>query len=244
MSNVLIKLYGTFITAIAFTSLIIYFHLYLNVPIDKTILFTSWWIAFAGYIYFRFRKIKLLRFASIISACMICVLLFIDEFMLSYTNSVVLFLSGIFFVLYAHYFRKNIILKPLVISASWILLAYLFTEKFQVLFYIQQFIFVFLLTIPFDIAGFENDKIKTFPRAWGIKKSIHLLRIFSIIYFILSLGLDISALMSSLIVFVLLNILFYFPKGFKGIITYLFYDGIIILQTLLYWILKNFMLLS
>lgn len=148
--------------------------------------------------------------------------------------------------------KKVPFLKIFLISAVWSIATVLLSlsnnlaeVSFSIglLFFVMQFLFVFMLTIPFDIRDIDLDKknkIKTIPIYLGIGKSKNLMQVILLIHQLLVfLGYYFFSLnLVAFVIFSLINAFIYFFTKVKieqksefyiGFV----YDGIIILQAVL-----------
>lgn len=248
----MITFVGTFITALAFASEVWYVELFYEHSMNIYLFLSAFIMGFGGYIYLRFTKYNQLN-----KMLFVLVMCFIVSAILWYSHQMYsnkkielsihallcLILSGILLLMYHskiffHAIRNNILMKPLIIALVWMLLVYFYVQKFTWWLYFQQFEFLFLLTIPFDIKGLPTDTIITIPKVLGRHKTIRLLIVMVAIYWILGLFLPKNFIFNSTIVSLILASFVFVDSTYHKLLVYIFYDGIIVLQTLLLLVLN------
>lgn len=235
MQKVYSKTIGSVFTAIGFALFIWYGGMYFKQSQSILIVFTAFLLGFNGYLFLRLSKWKFIRWMFVFINLITAYLLYVQN-LLHIQNIVILMIIGGVLLLYYPFFRNQLVLKPLVIAATWMLWMYFFIHKFELWFYVQQFIFIFLLTIPFDIGGMERDKIITLPKKLGINTALNLIRGLLLIYLFTGFLLPTYFTITTAEIFLLLHILLFQKHTFKGIWAYVCYDGIIALQSVFFWI--------
>lgn len=195
-------------------------------------------LGFAGYVYLRLSKERFFFYFSL----MVLILAMMSVWKLlvwDFYRGIIGGLNACMIGMYHSVFRKRVIMKPFVIAASWVLWLLFFTMKWAFVFYFQQFIFIALLTISFDIKSMNTDKISTIPKRWGLKHAVVLIRVLSVIYLVMSFFMDECFQWNSIIMFCLVNIFLSVKSSFHPFRVYYYYDGIIVLQTLSYYVMKT-----
>lgn len=143
----------------------------------------------------------------------------------------------------------KIFLISIVWSATTIILPIVQSEKsFDFvhvgLMLLERFLFVFAITIPFDIRDMRGDEqsgLKTIPLVIGIRKSIVLANTFTLLFLIISLLHYYTSAFFILLAFVLSAISTLFFLNSKSLQKWSFYhygilDGTMLLQGILVWI--------
>ncbi len=244
----LVKLIGTFITALAFCFEVWYVKIFYEDSINIYLILSTFFACFGGYFYLRFtqyNEINRVFFIFIISVVISTVTLYLSQRdLLSIQQWISLIISGVLLFMYhsklfLNSIRNNVIMKPTIIAIVWMLLIFFYTQKFNYVLYLQQFIFIFLLTIPFDIKGVSKDKIVTIPKLLGINKTMWLLANLIILYITISLFLPKIYIFNSLLVGLITLFLIFNKFTYQKLFIYIFYDGIIVLQTLSLLVLIN-----
>ncbi|GAB4448136.1 MAG: hypothetical protein OHK0036_03200 [Bacteroidia bacterium] len=233
MNRVTEKIIGSIITALAFVSFIGYGKNFFEQSFQWIEFMLAFFIGFLGYLYLRLSKLEYARHITFFAGLIVMVLLIKHNF-LSTKNILLLCLNALIVLLYHKIFRKNIFIKPLIISLVWILWLYFFTNEWNMFFYLQQLVFVLLLTLPFDINGINRDKILTIPKKYGIKITLNVIYFLLVSYLLLGLVLPLTFQITSIIISLLVALYVWIPLSFKDYYVYLFYDGIIILQWVIY----------
>ncbi|MEW6774103.1 MAG: hypothetical protein AB1304_08915 [Bacteroidota bacterium] len=239
MSRVTEKIIGSIITALAFASFIGYGKYFFEQTFQWIEFLLVFFIGFLGYLYLRLSKLEYVRHITFFAGLIVTVFLIKYDF-LSTKNIMLLCLNALIVLLYHNVFRKNIFIKSFIISLVWLLWLYFFTNQWNMFFYLQQFVFVFLLTLPFDINGTDRDKIMTIPKKYGIKIALKIIYLLLAFYFLLGLLLSLTFQITSIVVSLLIAIYLLIPLSFKNYYVYLFYDGIIVLQWIIYWLVKYY----
>ncbi|MCX7727942.1 MAG: hypothetical protein N2203_00565 [Bacteroidia bacterium] len=233
------KVLGTIVTAAAFSSFVIYAYWYFNLKVYFLFVSVFFLVGMGGYMYLRLSQHKKLRNLSL--AIILVALIGIGclyHYSINLNRISILLLNLILIGLYYSFFRKIFFLKSFVISVSWILWVFFFVFKWDIVLYLQQFLYVFTLTIPFDIKSMHRDTIMTIPKKIGLSKTKYLIRILSVCYLITGALMGKIFLFNAVIQFCLINLFLNIKKSFQGIYVYIFYDGIIILQALIFFLLK------
>lgn len=239
MSRVTEKIIGSIITALAFASFIGYGKDFFAQSF-KWIEFTlTFFIGFLGYLYLRLSKLVYVKYITFFAGLIVIVCLIRYDY-LSMKNVLLLCLNGLIVLLYHKILRKNIFIKLFVISLVWVLWLYFFTNQWNIFFYLQQLTFVFLLTLPFDINGLNRDKITTIPKQYGIKITLNIIYFLLVFYCLLGLLLPLTFQITSIIISLMIALYLWIPLTFQDYYVYLFYDGIIVLQWIIYWLVKYY----
>ncbi len=146
--------------------------------------------------------------------------------------------------------REIPFLKLPVITAVWVAsIAIFFIHRpvnpaiyveFQVLMYMQVFLFI-AITIPFDVFGLIEDEMPTIPNHFGTRKALFFSKIAILIYGMLPLifGIErflIPAISVTLITF---GVIQFTEKLKDKAIQYYCLDGILIVQTLVYFLFQQ-----
>lgn len=146
--------------------------------------------------------------------------------------------------------REIPFLKLPVITAVWVTSIALFfihqpldpllKIEFHVFMYMQVFLFV-AITIPFDVFGLIEDEMPTIPNHFGVRKALFFAKISIIIYGMLPLIFGIEPLLIPAIVVTFITFLIIqATERFKNkAMQYYFLDGILIAQTVVYYIYKT-----
>lgn len=233
------KLFGSLITGLAFAAFVVYGWWYFNVGIEVFEVVVFFMLGFAGYVYLRLSKEKFFFYFSLI----VLILAMIGVWMLlawNFYRAIVFVLNAGIVGMYHSVFRKKILLKPFIIAVSWVLWLLLFTMKWDFIFYFQQFVWIALLTIPFDVKSMNTDKIDTIPNRWGMECAVNLTRFLSLVYLVTGFFMDEWFNLNGVIMFCLVNIFLSMKSSFYTFRVYYYYDGIIVLQTLSYYFMKTF----
>lgn len=241
------KLIGTFITSLAFATHLLLFADFFNITLHFYQFLSAFLISFSGYYYLRFTKDNDLNkhsvFALLLLALAIYLKLFSQHFPITHYITILLFSLVILYIYHSQKFvsvlRGNIFFKPLIISFVWLITLLWYTKKFHALFYLHQFTFIALLTIPFDIQTMHSDNFITIPKKIGISKTQKILFFFTLIYMTLSYFVSSTLFYTSLIIGGGLMVLYFIPQTFYKLFVYICYDGIIILQTLIYYLFEK-----
>lgn len=231
------KIVGSFITALAFTGFIQYGQLFFGQVVSYGIVLITFLTAWVGYVYLRLSKLWWIRIAVVVLFVLWVLLLYL-YISFSVLRWVVLMLNGGIVAGYPLFLRRHIFAKPLSIAAAWVLWLYFFTLDFDVYFYLQQFVFIGLLTIPFDIYGIQSDTMLTIPKKWGVSKSIVGMRVCLLVYVLLALFLPLPYLLTSVVIFFVFNAAFSYSKSFQVLWVSIFYDGGIGLQYVIALLLR------
>lgn len=246
-----INFFGTLITALAFASEVWYIKLFYRNIVDGYLLLSAFLICFGGYFYLRFTMYNKLNTVFFISVGITIFSGIMWYFHFKYLNKNIslsvlqilsLIVTGILLLMYHskiffNNIRNNVLMKPLIIAIVWMLLVFFYVGKFSWWIYFQQFIFIFLLTIPFDIKGLPTDKIITIPKVLGINKTKKLLAFLISMYFVTGLFLPKIYVLNSFFISCILLSLIFIDITYHKILVYIFYDGIIVLQALLLYFL-------
>lgn len=225
-----IKIYGSIITAVAFVCYILHAQNYFHISPDLVTITTSFNICFLTYLYLRLSKNKrwfLILFVLGIITGFYLYFLF-NEW--SINRICVLLLNSIVLFYYRSFFRPKFLIKPITIAISWTSWIYFFTHRWDSIFYSQQFIFIALLTLPFDISSAHKDSFQTIPRYYGIQTTTFIIRFLSIIYLALGFSLSLKQAIVSLLLTIAINSAISFKLTYSDFNVYLFYDGMIALQ--------------
>jgi len=232
------KFVGSIITSLGFVGFIVFGQKFFQQQILIKECVIMFLIAFSGYVYFRLSKNKWIKILSVFLMCVTMNLLW-ENRILNPERIIIIIFNGTIMFLYHSYFRKMIFVKPFIIGLSWVSWLYFFTLNFHFWFYLQQFIFISLLTIPFDISTIQRDKIITLPKKYGKDKVVVLLRIMSVLYVLLSFEFPFHFILNAFIITVILNVFLFFNFTFQLPYVYIFYDGIIFLQMLVLWVAEK-----
>lgn len=244
------KFLGTLITALAFTSSVGLIQIYMSVPIQSPMLISAFLLCFSGYIYLRFTMDNVWNVISIACSLMavVSMILYVvfcsfEIYQLYQQNWWIIFIIILIWLYHSQrflrYIRGNVYIKPLVIAFVWMALCYFYIQKMNGILYFQQFVLISTLTIPFDIKGKNKDNFLTIPQWLGEYNSKILIAILLSIYTICAIFLGKELLITALCIDGLLLIFLKQNITFYGIWTYVCYDGIIILQCLLYVLTHN-----
>lgn len=239
MNRVTEKIIGSIITALAFVSFIGYGKNFFEQSFQWIEFILAFFIGFLGYVYLRLSKLEYVRYITFFAGLIVLVFLIKHNF-LSTKNILLLCLNALIVLLYHKIFRKNIFIKPLIISLVWVLWLYFFTNQWNIFFYLQQLTFVFLLTLPFDINGLNRDKIMTIPKQYGIRITLNIIYFLLVFYCLLGLLLPLTFQITSIIISLMTALYLWIPLSFKDYYVYLFYDGIIVLQWFIYYLVKQY----
>jgi len=232
------KFVGSIITSLGFVGFIVFGQKFFQQEILIKECVIMFLIAFAGYVYFRLSKNKWIKILSIFLICWVLYLLWRNR-MFSAERIIIIIFNVIIMFLYHSHLRKMIFVKPFIIGLSWVSWLYFFTLNFHFWFYLQQFIFISLLTIPFDISTIDRDKIITLPKKYGKGRVVVWLRILSIMFLLLSFEFPLIFTLNAFIIGVILNVFLHFNFTFQWPYVYIFYDGIIFLQMIVLWGLEK-----
>lgn len=146
--------------------------------------------------------------------------------------------------------REIPFLKLPVITAVWVTSIALFfihqplhpllKIEFHVFMYMQVFLFI-AITIPFDVFGLIEDKMPTIPNHFGIQKALFFSKISILIYGMLPLIFGIERfLIPAIVVTCITFLVIQATERFKNkAMQYYFLDGILIAQTIVYYIYKT-----
>ncbi len=243
------KLIGTFVTALAFAMHLLLFADFLKINLHFYQFLSAFLITFSGYYYLRFTRDNEWNNHSIFSLLLfslaIYLKLFSQHFHITHYITILLFSLIILYVYHSQKFiyilRGSIFFKPIIISFVWLITLLWYTKKFHALFYLHQFTFIALLTIPFDIQTIHTDHFITIPKKFGISKTQKLLIFFTLIYITLSYFVSSTLFYTSLVTGGGLMVLYFIPQTFYKLFVYICYDGIIILQTLIYYLFEKYL---
>ena len=236
------KLIGTIITSLGFAFEVFLFKVYFNQHLSPFTFLSAFLLCFSGYTYLRFTENNRINAISFVAFAVFLLSIFFyiqSNEMKEILNKLIILSFALLIILiyhsslYLRVLRGNIILKPLVISIVWLLLIYLYVNEFEWMFYFHQCLFIALLTIPFDIKTMNTDQFSTLPKVLGIHKTKKILAILIVFYALLSLLFLLPFSIISLVISVLLLISVLSEFTFKDLWLYIFYDGVIILQSLL-----------
>ncbi len=245
----IIKLIGTFITSLAFAIYLLLFADFLKVYLNFYHFLSAFLITFSGYYYLRFTKDNDLNKYSVFSlfllALAIYLKLFSQHFQITHYFIILLFTLIVLYIYHSQRFvgvlRGSTFFKPFIISFVWLIILFWYTKKFHALFYLHQFTFIALLTIPFDVQTVHSDNFMTIPKKFGISKTQKILIFFTLIYITLSYFVSSTLFYTSLVTGCGLMVLYFIPLTFYNLLVYVCYDGIIILQTLIYYLLEKYL---
>ncbi|RME15133.1 MAG: hypothetical protein D6799_06370 [Bacteroidetes bacterium] len=232
------KFFGSFITGLAFASFMVYGYLYIGIDVRIVDVFCFFLLGLGGYVYLRLSQYKFFYYFSL----SVLALTIMGVWMLlrwDFYRVIIFVLNCGIIGMYHSVFRRRVLLKPLVIAVSWILWLLFFTMHPDVVFYFQQFVWIALLTIPFDIKSKNTDKISTIPNRWGVECAVNLTRFLSLVYLMTSFFVDGWFRLNGVIMFCLVNIFLSIKSSFYPFRVYYYYDGIIVLQTLSYYFMKT-----
>lgn len=241
------KLVGTVITSFAFAFEVFLFKIYFNQGLSFFTFLSSFLLCFSGYTYLRFTENNRINAKSFVVfvVFLISIYFFIQSNEVKeILNKLLVLFFGLIIILIYHssrylkVLRGNLMLKPLVISIVWLSLVYLYVNEIEWKFYIHQSLFIALLTIPFDIKTINTDQFSTLPKVLGIKKTKRILVILIFLYALLSIFSLFSFSIIFIIISVLLLISILLDFTFKNLWVYVFYDGMIILQSILVFLYK------
>lgn len=241
--NVFEKLVGTIITSLAFAFEVLLFKVYFKQQdLSPLIFLSAFLLCFSGYSYLRFTLDNCINGISIASFILFLISIYIYGSLINrviLTSKIILLGIALLIILiyhsslYKNILRGNIILKPLAISIVWLLLIFLYVNEFEWKFYFHQGLFIALLTIFFDIKTINTDPFSTLPKVLGITKTKRILAIFIILYALLSVFFSMSLSIVFIIISVLLLMSILLDFMFKDLWLYVFYDGVIILQSII-----------
>lgn len=231
------KLAGSLITGMAFASFVIYGYWYFCVEVSVWQVAIFFLLGFGGYVYLRLSKYKFFWYFSLIVLALTMTGLW-KLWVWNFYRVMIFALNAGIIGMYHSVFRKNILLKPFVIAASWVLWLVFFTMQQDFIFYFQQFVWIALLTIPFDIKSMNTDKILTIPKRWGVKNTLLMMRCLSVVYLIISFFMDGWFRVNGMMMFGVVNVFLSIRSSFYPFWVYYYYDGIIVLQTLSYCLIR------
>lgn len=189
-----------------------------------------------GHLIFNNKNIRSFSLKSILGFSFICFLItFVWIFFLPIEVLKLLVVLGVltFFYAFPFYKQKNLRaitgLKLILVALVWagvtVLLPIIysgFTYNQNVGFlFLQRFLFVIVLTLPFEIRDLKNDDdaLGTLPQRVGIKNTKKLGVLLSVIIVVLQFWIsqDILQLSSLILTLLILNILLFFTKKNQGV---------------------------
>lgn len=147
--------------------------------------------------------------------------------------------------------REIPFLKLPIITAVWITSVALFfvhepmnpflKTEFHVFLYMQVFLFI-AITIPFDVFGLNEDEMPTIPNHFGVQKALFFSKIAILIYGMLPLIFGIKRMLIPAITVTMISFLvIQATQQLKNkAMQYYFLDGIIIMQTVVYFLYKTY----
>lgn len=239
-----IKLAGTFITALAFASHLIFIGRYVQHSVPMLWFVSAFLMCLAGYLYMRFTKDNVFNRTTFFSLILFCtsLLFYLHTCTVSLKGIVsILAAGGLVWIYHASLFQKqirgNAFVKPAFIAMVWLLMIYFYMQQWDTLIYLQQFIFVYVLTIPFDVKSMKTDSFVTIPKLLGISFTRLLMIFLMIVYAALSLAMPRVFVYTAFITAGVLIPSFFLSFTYKKLWVYIFYDGIIVLQSILLYIL-------
>lgn len=227
-------------TALAFASHLIFMGQYVQQSVPVTLFLSAFLMSLAGYLYLRFTKNNILHMMTFFSGILFCIALrfYLHTCTISLKNGLSISAAGILVWMYhARVFLKrirgNAFVKPAFIAMVWLLMIYFYIQQWDMLIYLQQFVFIYVLTIPFDIRDMKSDSFTTLPKLLGIPSARFLMIFLMVVYAALSLIMPRAFMYTSFISAGVLIPSFFLSYTYQKLWVYVFYDGIIVLQTIL-----------